>query len=105
LSGFPRNGVVPTALPGGSRYARGMKDQDVIRQIDELVAEERVLHEQATAAGRPLTEEEGRRERDIDIHLDVLWDYLRQVRALRGAGKDPDLAVMRGASIVEDYRQ
>jgi hypothetical protein len=94
----------PLCLAGPGTLA-GMKDQDVIRQIDELVAEERVLHEQATAAGRPLTEEEGRRERDIDIHLDVLWDYLRQVRALRGAGKDPDLAVMRGASIVEDYRQ
>jgi hypothetical protein len=82
-----------------------MKDSDVIHQIDELVAEERELHEQATAAGRPLTEVEGRRERDIDIHLDVLWDLLRQRRALRGAGKNPDDAVQRGPSTVEGYRQ
>lgn len=81
-----------------------MKDEDVIRQIDELVAEERLLHEQA-AGGRALTDEERSREREIDIHLDVLWDLLRQRRALRGAGKNPDDAVMRGDSTVEGYRQ
>jgi uncharacterized protein DUF2630 len=81
-----------------------MKDEDVIRQIDDLVAEERQLHDRA-AAGQALTEDERSRERGIDIHLDVLWDLLRQRRALRGVGKNPDDAVMRGASTVEDYRQ
>ena len=81
-----------------------MKDEDVIHQIDELVAEERQLHEQA-ASGRALTDEERSRERRIDIHLNVLWDLLRQRRALRGVGKNPDDAVMRGDSTVEDYRQ
>jgi uncharacterized protein YjaG (DUF416 family) len=81
-----------------------MKDEDVIRQIDELVAEERALHERAVA-GQALTDKERSRERDIDIHLDVLWDLLRQRRALRGAGKNPDDAVTRGPSTVEGYRQ
>jgi uncharacterized protein DUF2630 len=81
-----------------------MKDEDVIRQIDELVAEERQLHERATG-GEALTAEERSRERDIDIHLDVLWDLMRQRRALRGAGKNPDDAVLRGPSTVEGYRQ
>jgi uncharacterized protein YjaG (DUF416 family) len=81
-----------------------MKDEDVIRQIDELVAEERLLHERASG-GQALTDEERRREREIDIHLDVLWDLMRQRRALRGAGKNPDDAVMRGPSTVEGYRQ
>lgn len=76
----------------------------MIRQIDELAAEERQLHERA-AGGTPLSDEERDRERAIDIQLDVLWDFLRQRRALRGAGRDPDGAVMRGATIVEDYRQ
>ena len=82
----------------------GMKDEDVIRQIDELAAEERKLHERA-ATGHALTDKERSRERDIDIHLDVLWDLLRQRRALRGAGKNPDDAVVRGPSTVEGYRQ
>jgi hypothetical protein len=81
-----------------------MKDEDVIRQIDELVAEERQLHERA-AGGQALTDDERSRERSIDIHLDVLWDLLRQRRALRGVGKNPDDAVMRGDSTVEGYRQ
>ena len=81
-----------------------MKDEDVIRQIDELVAEERQLHERS-AGGDALTDEERSREREIDIHLDVLWDLMRQRRALRGAGKNPDDAVMRGPSTVEGYRQ
>jgi hypothetical protein len=101
---------IPTAWPGpplgqaAPGTLAGMKDEDVIHQIDELAAEERNLHEKA-AAGNALTDKERSRERDIDIHLDVLWDLLRQRRALRGAGKNPDDAVQRGPSTVEGYRQ
>ena len=95
---------IPVLLTGHCRYARSMKDEDVIRQIDDLAAEERQLHEKS-AGGDALTDDERSRERDIDIHLDVLWDLLRQRRALRRAGRDPDDAVMRGASTVGDYRQ
>ena len=37
------------------------------------------------------------------VELDRLWDYLRQRRALRGAGHDPDEARMRDAGTVADY--
>lgn len=82
-----------------------MDDHRLIRQIDELVAEERTLHERAAAKEVPATEQEKARERAIDVELDVLWDLLRQRRALRRAGHDPDEAVARDPSVVEGYRQ
>jgi hypothetical protein len=39
----------------------------------------------------------------IRIELDQLWDYLRQRRALRDAGQDPDNAQMRDPGTVERY--
>lgn len=81
-----------------------MQDEEIIHHIDELAAQERRLHEHA-ADGQPLDKNEQKRLREIDIHLDVLWDLLRQRRALRGTGKDPDDAVPRDAGVVEGYRQ
>jgi hypothetical protein len=37
--------------------------------------------------------------------LDQCWDLLRQRRALRGAGRDPDEAHVRPAKVVENYEQ
>ena len=37
--------------------------------------------------------------------LDQLWDTLRQRRAKRNAGQDPDAASERPASTVEGYLQ
>jgi len=37
--------------------------------------------------------------------LDELWDLLRQRRALRSAGQDPDVATLRDESTVERYEQ
>jgi len=39
----------------------------------------------------------------VRVELDRLWDYLRQRRALRDAGRDPNEARMRDAGTVEDY--
>ncbi|MGZ4198221.1 MAG: DUF2630 family protein, partial [Solirubrobacteraceae bacterium] len=39
----------------------------------------------------------------IRIELDQLWDYLRQRRALRDAGQDPDNAQIRDPGTVERY--
>ena len=39
------------------------------------------------------------------MSLDQTWDLLRQREALRRANMDPDVAVERDPSIVENYRQ
>jgi len=41
----------------------------------------------------------------LKVELDQCWDLLRQRRALREFGKDPDQAAVRPASVVEKYEQ
>jgi hypothetical protein len=52
-----------------------------------------------------LTKEEKARLKDLEVRLDQLWDLLRQRRARRAAGLDPDDAETRDPSTVEGYRQ
>jgi len=40
----------------------------------------------------------------LNVELDRCWDLLRQRRALREYGRNPDEADVRPASIVENYR-
>lgn len=54
---------------------------------------------------RFLSEDEHIRLRALEVQLDQLWDLLRQRRARRDAGQDPDLAVERDSRTVEGYRQ
>jgi hypothetical protein len=79
-------------------------DADIIKRIDELVDEEHAL-ERAHGDGKSLTKDEKARLRDLEVQLDQLWDLLRQRRARRAAGLDPDGAETRDASTVEGYRQ
>jgi len=80
-----------------------MDDQDIVRQIGQLAEEEHAL--ERTHAGEPLDEAERLRLRDIEVALDQCWDLLRQRRARRNAGQDPDSAVLRPPSVVERYQQ
>jgi hypothetical protein len=79
-------------------------DHDIIQHIDRLVAEEHAL-ESAHGDGKALTDEERDRLRSLEVQLDQLWDLLRQRRARRRAGLDPDDAETRDESTVEGYRQ
>jgi hypothetical protein len=81
-----------------------MADEDMIKRIDELVAEEHQLHSRATS-GHPLTDDDRERLRRLEVQLDQCWDLLRRRRALRSAGEDPDSAEVRDESTVEHYRQ
>jgi Protein of unknown function (DUF2630) len=45
------------------------------------------------------------RSRKVTVELDRCWDLLRQRRALRSAGADPDDASARDANTVERYLQ
>jgi hypothetical protein len=80
-------------------------DRDIIREIDELVEEEHALERKSSEDGMPLSEAERDRLRALEEHLDQLWDLLRQRRARRNAGLDPDDAEERDPSVVERYRQ
>jgi hypothetical protein len=81
-----------------------MEDAGIHQHIEALVAEEHRLLE--------LAEEEGGLDRDqhlrleaVRIELDRYWDLLRQRRARRDAGLDPDSAKLRSADTVERYQQ
>lgn len=75
-------------------------DKTVLNHIDELVTQEHRLQAQES-----LTEDERVRLRTIQVELDQSWDLLRQRRALRATGQDPDKAQVRPAEIVEKYEQ
>jgi hypothetical protein len=77
-----------------------MEDRQVLNQIEKLFAEEDRLY-----ADPDLKKTEVDRIRKIKVELDQWWDYLRQRRALRNAGKDPDEAGIRPPEIVENYLQ
>jgi len=84
-----------------------MDDARIESRIDELEQEEQRLRkdEEASAeAGRSdAVGEDAGRLAAIKVELDQLWDLLRQRRALRSAGRDPDGARMRDAGTVEGY--
>jgi hypothetical protein len=81
-----------------------MDDHDIIGRIDSLVDEEHKLHQRSTE-GSPLSDEDRGRLEHLQVQLDQCWDLLRQRRALRHAGADPDEATVRPESTVEGYRQ
>ena len=81
----------------------GMEDASIHSSIEELVREEHELWEREAAG--TATEEDRRRLESLKVSLDQSWDLLRQRRALREAGGDPDAAHVRAADVVEDYEQ
>jgi hypothetical protein len=52
-----------------------------------------------------MSEEERQRMDRLEVTLDQCWDLLRQRRARRHTGADPDQAQVRPASVVERYQQ
>jgi len=75
-------------------------DQSVLKYIGRLVDEEHTLHTSGV-----LNDRDRERLSQLKIELDQCWDLLRQRRALREFGEDPDRAKVRPASIVENYKQ
>jgi len=74
-------------------------DKTVLEHIEHLVAEEKKLYAQGE-----MTDAERERLATINVELDRCWDLLRQRRALREFGRNPDEADIRPAGIVENYR-
>jgi len=80
-----------------------MNDPQIHDSIEQLVAEEHALWQRESAG--EATEEDRRRLKSVQVSLDQCWDLLRQRRALRSAGLDPDVAEERPADVVEGYWQ
>ena len=81
-----------------------MNDQDILKHIQELVNEEHQLMERHTTKA-DLDADQHARMQALEVSLDQCWDLLRQRRARRSAGFDPDGAHERDANTVEHYLQ
>jgi hypothetical protein len=80
-----------------------MDDADIVQQIQELAEEEHAL--ERAHEGSSLSRAERDRLRGIEVALDQCWDLLRQRRARRDAGQDPDVTTVRPEEVVERYQQ
>jgi hypothetical protein len=80
-----------------------MDDVDILHRIGQLSDEERELEE--SHIGEGLAGDDLARMREIEVTLDQCWDLLRQRRARRAAGQDPDAVAVRPEAVVEGYQQ
>ena len=81
-----------------------MDNREIITRINALVEEEHDLYRRAGEhAGLDAAERE--RMQSLEIALDQCWDLLRQRRARRDAGLNPDDAHVRPPQTVERYQQ
>jgi hypothetical protein len=79
--------------------AQNTTDKTVLHHIEELVTEEKKLY----AEGAVSDKDKGRLDK-INVELDQCWDLLRQRRALREFGRNPDEAELRSPKVVENYK-
>ena len=77
-----------------------MDEKDILSRINALVDEEHGLRE-----GTDHTDDQRARMQQLEVQLDQCWDLLRQRRAKRQYGDDPEEAESRPASEVEGYLQ
>jgi hypothetical protein len=81
-----------------------MDDKQIMATIGDLINTEHKLRQQL-ATGELTGAEERERLRSAEDALDQCWDLLRQRRARREYGENPDEATARPVSEVENYRQ
>ncbi|MGH8801174.1 MAG: DUF2630 family protein [Casimicrobiaceae bacterium] len=73
-------------------------ERTVLAHIQHLVSEEHRLEDMPVPA-----DTDRQRLATIAVELDQCWDLLRQRRALREFGDDPDTAQLRPPETVEKY--
>jgi hypothetical protein len=81
-----------------------MDDREILERISNLIETEHDLRSQL-ADGRLSSEQERERLRSAEEALDQCWDLLRQRRAKREFGENPDAAAVRSSNEVEGYQQ
>jgi len=74
-----------------------MSDQSILAHISALIDEEHKLR----SGGAPQDAEQ--RLKQLEVELDQCWDLLRQRRARREFGDNPDAATPRDPGTVEGY--
>jgi hypothetical protein len=79
-----------------------MQDSQVLNHITELMNEEHELLRLAERDGLDDTQRD--RLHAIKVQLDQCWDLLRQRRAHREFGQNPDDAQERNPNTVERYQ-
>jgi hypothetical protein len=77
-----------------------MTDSELLARISELVDEEHSLENQPNH-----TDDDRDRLNQLQVALDQCWDLLRQRRARREFGENPDDAQARPTDVVEKYQQ
>jgi Protein of unknown function (DUF2630) len=92
----------PAAAQG--TYGRGMDDTEILAHIDDLIQTEHKLREQL-AAGQLSSAQEREQLKAAEEALDQCWDLLRQRRARREFGENPNEAIARPVGEVEGYMQ
>lgn len=80
-----------------------MDDHQFLDSIDQMVSEEHRLWERESAG--EASEADRQRLESLRVSLDQCWDLLRQRRARRNAGHDPEGAELRSPDVVERYQQ
>jgi hypothetical protein len=80
-----------------------VEDPQIHGAIDEMVAEEHELWTRESAG--EATEADRQRLEALRLSLDQCWDLLRQRRARREAGQNPEGAELRSPEVVERYEQ
>jgi Protein of unknown function (DUF2630) len=80
-----------------------MDEERIHELIEKLVDEEHELYSKVGEGG--MSANEHSRLESIKVSLDQCWDLLRQRRALRESGQDPDAATVRDPEVVERYEQ
>src|SRR5436305_13907270 len=82
-----------------------MSDESIAAHIEKLVDEEHALRQREQVDDDDALDADRERLQSVEVELDRCWDLLRQRRALRDAGADPDSAQTRDAGTVEGYLQ
>jgi hypothetical protein len=84
-----------------------MSDESIRNRIEALVDEEHALlrREAGDATDDDALAGDRRRLEQVSVELDQCWDLLRQRRARRSVGEDPDGANVRDSGTVEGYKQ
>ena len=80
-----------------------MDDSQIHGKIEQLVEEEHELWNRESAGAAD--ERDRQRLQELRVSLDQCWDLLRQRRALRESGRNPDAADVRQPEVVEHYEQ
>jgi Protein of unknown function (DUF2630) len=80
-----------------------MDDDQIHGHIEQLVSEEHQLWTRESSGHA--TDDDRRRLEAVKVSLDQCWDLLRQRRALREEGGNPNDAHVRSEDVVERYQQ